>query len=325
MKHKIIFIIFILAQGCANTEQLRIYNPYPDKDIILERKNVSCNDSSEIKVWYILYGSFPLNTVNTKEIFPSPDYSYKVEQFATGGDKFLSLITGLFFSVSRKTLRVETCQVVKKDALPEKKGEPAIPNSPSQSDIKLGELEKEVAFLKGKISGIESTVAMVSSNPPIENRKPESSTEYTQSRVVANSNKPEEESKEQTQNFAFGKENTARNINQGGLLHSYFLFKTNSFSLNQSEKKKLEKLHSILDKPNSRLLIVGYADKTGKFQSNLSLSWQRALKVKRILIGLGIKESRIQLSAAGETGDSKKSKIAELSRRVDLYLLEENL
>ena len=84
-------------------------------------------------------------------------------------------------------------------------------------------------------------------------------------------------------------------------------------------------MHSILDKPNSRLLIVGYADKTGKFQSNLSLSWQRALKVKRILIGLGIKESRIQLSAAGETGDSKKSKIAELSRRVDLYLLEENL
>ena len=50
-----------------------------------------------------------------------------------------------------------------------------------------------MAFLKGKISGIESTVAMVSSNPPIENRKPESSTEYTQSRVVANSNKPEEE------------------------------------------------------------------------------------------------------------------------------------
>jgi len=58
---------------------------------------------------------------------------------------------------------------------------------------------------------------------------------------------------------------------------------------------------------------------------NVSFSWQRALKVKRILIGLGIKESRIQLSAAGETGDSKKSKIAELSRRVDLYLLEENL
>ena len=107
MKTSIILLIFSLLTGCTSTDQLHIYNPFPDKDLVLEKKNISCASSADIKIWYVLYGNYLLNTVNTKEIFPSPDYTYKVDQVSTIGDKVISIFTGLFFSVSRHTLRLQ--------------------------------------------------------------------------------------------------------------------------------------------------------------------------------------------------------------------------
>lgn len=319
MKIIITIVLLVFIQSCASTKQFYIYNPYPDRTLNLERKNVSCSDASEIKIWYVLYGSYQINTINTKEIFPSPDYSYKIEQISTGGDKFISLFTGLFFSVSRKTLQVETCLLVKKGSMPENEIEPA-PQQSYYNESKLEKLEKEVAFLKGKISGIESTFSMVSSVP---NYASDTKSDLSVNEIR---NKPTSRSFEnENSNKSTNIKIPVQNLTPASIFHSRFLFRINSYSLSSVEKQKLEKINIILNKSESRVLIVGYADKTGQFLTNLNLSWQRAIAVKKTLIGLGVDESRIQLSAAGETGELSSSKIAKLSRRVDLYLLEEKL
>lgn len=329
MKVTIILLIFAVLTGCTSTEQLHIYNPFPDKDLVLEKKNISCSNSSDTKIWYALYGSYVINTVNTKEIFPSPDYSYKIEQISTSGDKFISIFTGLFFSISRHTLRVDTCELVKKQSETEK---PARSTDVPTNDSKINALEREVSFLKGKISGIESSFTMlfapggnemkeqVSEYKKAEKSKDRENSDLVQDQNVRQSELNEssylEESKQDGANV--------QNSTPAASAYSYFLFRINSSSLSLPEKNKIDKLRPLLKKPDAKVLIVGYADKTGQFKSNLSLSWRRALEVKREIMRLGVKPSRIELSAAGETGDTPRGKFSETSRRVDVYLLGGN-
>jgi outer membrane protein OmpA-like peptidoglycan-associated protein len=329
MKFKLLLIFFIFMQGCITTQQFHMYNPYPEKEIILEQKNTACNDLSEVKLWYILYGSYPLNTINTKEVFPSPDYSYKVEQVATTGDKVISVFTGLFFSISRKTLRIETCQLVKKETDLETK--PEIPDT-TKNDLKLNELEKEVSFLKGKLSGIETSFTMLSSNHSHESsdKAPEPVREESS---IGQGGSDEAERKylgiTQTEDspelddLKYDEDNT-QNSKQVKPPYSYLLFRLNSFYLTAAERKKIDKLRFLLAKPKAKILIIGRADKSGKFTSNLNLSWRRALEVKKMIMKLGIKESRIELSAAGETESSPTERMGNFSRRVDIYLIGGN-
>lgn len=329
MKLIILSLILAVSTGCTSTEQLHIYNPFPNKDLVLEKKNISCSNSSDTKIWYALYGSYVINTVNTKEIFPSPDYSYKIEQISTSGDKFISIFTGLFFSVSRHTLRVDTCELGKKQNESEK---PARSQDIPTNDHKINELEKEVSFLKGKISGIESSFTMIYAPGGTEAK--EQLSEYKRQEKFKNredsnvsqnqdSNQSElnessylEESKEDGANV--------QNLTPAASAYSYFLFRINSADLSVSEKNKINKLRPLLKKPDAKVLIVGYADKTGQFKSNLNLSWRRALEVKKLMMRLGVKPSRIELSAAGETGTTPRGQFSETSRRVDVYLLGGN-
>ena len=64
-----------------------------------------------------------------------------------------------------------------------------------------------------------------------------------------------------------------QNLTPAASAYSYFLFRINSADLSVSEKNKINKLRPLLKKPDAKVLIVGYADKTGQFKSNLNLSW----------------------------------------------------
>jgi outer membrane protein OmpA-like peptidoglycan-associated protein len=281
-----------------------------------------------------LYGSYPINTVNTREIFPSPEYSYKVEQISTPGDKFLSFFTGLFFSVNRKTLRVDICQTIKKEKEVESKTEiekeiKVEDNIPYEK--RINELVKEIAFLKGKISGIESAFPMISSlsAPAYREKESEITRNESSNRVSSDVDKNIYQDHAKSENSPCNEKNTdeaddsIKKITSDKSVHSYFLFGINSFSLSKKEMSKLERLSSQLAQTKSKVLIMGYADKSGNFKSNLNLSWKRAQEVKKIMMKLGLEESKIQLFGAGETGDSPTGKAAELARRVDVYVFKE--
>ena len=312
----------ILFLGCANTQQFSLYNPFPDKEIIISSKATSCFSTSDIKIWYGLYGTYLINTINIQEVFPSPEQSYRIEYISTGGDKLISIFTGLFFSISRHTMRVDTCYPLKKNTESEPTSEL---KSNSGQDNKFSDLEKEVAFLKGKISGIESAFPMVSSiasNVNRENSRPHREDYLNESLVDRYTREDNSDASiyvHDKENFSTKEVNSS---NSNTTLHSYFLFRINSYSLNLTEQKKIEKLRSVLKNQKNKVLIVGYSDKFGKFDSNLNLSWKRALEVKRFLVKLGVDGSKIQLSAGGEIGDAK---LAQQSRRVDLFVLGGNL
>lgn len=301
----IIFLFFGFFQSCGTTKQIEIYNPFPDKDIFIEQKNEACADTYEIKLWYVLYGSYPINTVNVRELFPSADYTYSIEQNSTVGDKVISFFTGLFFSVSRKTLLVKTCQAIAK-----KETEPDLPSPPEQKieapstqlNSKVEDLEKEVSFLKGKISGIETTVGWM--NPP--------SQEITQ----------RDESKIPSSEANIGnsiEKNSELTSNE--VTHHFLLFKTGSALVTKNEFDKLQKLKTLFNKPWSKILIIGSADTSGNFKSNLNLSWKRALEVKNLLVAEGISPQRILISGAGERKQREESNVAEVTRRVDIYFV----
>jgi outer membrane protein OmpA-like peptidoglycan-associated protein len=300
-----IFLFLAFFLSCGTTKQIDIYNPFPDKDIRIEQKNRSCADTYEIKLWYFLYGSYPINTVNVRELFPTADYTYSIEQNATLGDKVLSFFTGLFFSVSRKTLLVKTCQAIAmNDTEPEETNtteeKPELPST--QLNSKVEELEKEVSFLKGKISGIETTVGWM--NPP--------SHDITQ----------RDESKILSSEANIGNsivKNSEQNATE--VTHHFLLFKTGSALVTKNELGKLQKLKALFNKPWSKILIIGSADTSGNFKSNLNLSWKRALEVKNLLVAEGISPQRILISGAGERKQTEESKVVEVTRRVDIYFV----
>ncbi|MBE7411847.1 MAG: OmpA family protein [Leptospiraceae bacterium] len=304
-------ILTLFSLGCGTTQQLDLYNPYPDKQLILDGTNVSCTDSYERKLWYILYGNYQLNHINTRELFPVLDYTYKIEQVATVGDKILSIFTGLFLSVSRKTLVVKTCQSVAKLQKPEvaepDEEEVSTPEKiDPKVDSKIEELEKEVSFLKGKISGIETTVGWM--NSPSQHETKDSDTKQQ-----AHHRGMGEESEDTTSKIL--------SMQPKEVSRHSFLFKIGSSQIAKNDKAKIKSLKEIFQKPFSKILVIGSADSTGNFKNNLNLSWRRAEAVRNEITKLGIPKDRIIISGAGEN-KGRESSADESLRRVDIYLVQ---
>lgn len=307
--HKIVIALFFLPilQSCSATKQIDVYNPFPDRAIHIEQKNNSCADSYEIKLWYFLYGSYPINSVNVREIFPSADYTYSLEQNATVGDKVLSFFTGLFFSISRKTLIVKTCQPIAKitETHDSEFSNEESDVMDSEFSSKMEELEKEVSYLKGKISGIETTVGWM--NQPVSqelSQKQENNIDLPLDKIKESMNRDSEPG-------------------DAKMSHHYILFRRGSSNVTKNEFTKLISLKSLFKQPWSKILIIGSSDTTGNFKSNLSLSWKRANEVKRLFVDLGIDSGKILISGAGERRQKEILSFNEdLKRRVDIYLVK---
>ncbi|MFO0761166.1 MAG: OmpA family protein [Byssovorax sp.] len=71
--------------------------------------------------------------------------------------------------------------------------------------------------------------------------------------------------------------------------------------------------------PSFHVLVVGHADQRGKADQNKELSLKRARVVRRALLDHGVKAERILI---GVPRDGNESTVAELGRRVDLFVYD---
>ncbi|MCC6275096.1 MAG: hypothetical protein IT569_04505 [Leptospiraceae bacterium] len=155
IKAGMILLLAVVASSCSKSHQLEITNPFPEKDIFAEEKNAFCGISEKKKVWYVLYGRYPISDLDEKELFPSSDHTYRVEQKNTLDDKLISILTTIFFTASRKTLIVKTCKSVDQSSITDNDEISQL----NRSDSRIHRIEKEITVLKKKISGIETMIA----------------------------------------------------------------------------------------------------------------------------------------------------------------------
>ncbi len=113
------------------------------------------------------------------------------------------------------------------------------------------------------------------------------------------------------------------NNNGNGFKPIYFSF--NSSKLRLNEIPKLQKLvETLRDDEKIRISITGHADRWGKPESNIRLSYFRALSIQRYLLKMGIDPCRIKVIGAGSRHSAVKSKsryASSLNRRAEIKII----
>ena len=99
----------------------------------------------------------------------------------------------------------------------------------------------------------------------------------------------------------------------------YLIFEKNEYSLREVQKARLNKTIVLLVKnPDQKVLVTGYADRSGNSEYNAWISEKRAEAVKRFLASMGVQENRIIVTYLGDT-ESTTSGPAD--RRVEVSLI----
>jgi outer membrane protein OmpA-like peptidoglycan-associated protein len=80
-----------------------------------------------------------------------------------------------------------------------------------------------------------------------------------------------------------------------------FAFESTAF-MTLSEKQTIDEIvSSMISDKTLKIKIIGHTDAIGPSQYNYELSRQRAEKIKKMIVKLGISENRIQIIPKGET------------------------
>ncbi len=100
-------------------------------------------------------------------------------------------------------------------------------------------------------------------------------------------------------------------------------FTHNNNAMKVTDRGRLNTIVEQLSRSDSAIRIVGHTDSSGSATGNLRLGWLRAQSVKKLLIHLGVAESRIQVQSAGITqpiasNDSEEGRAT--NRRVVILL-----
>ena len=101
-------ILFLLINHCTTH---RFQSPYADHAIMLEGWEKKCNGERIYPQWYLFWGSYPINKLDEKELFPAKNKSYKLFQKTTWLDGAISALGGSTISLTRKTWIVEDCNI----------------------------------------------------------------------------------------------------------------------------------------------------------------------------------------------------------------------
>ena len=102
------------------------------------------------------------------------------------------------------------------------------------------------------------------------------------------------------------------------------LFENGKFSLTPEAREKLSKVSGIVQAyPTLKLEVAGYTDNSGKEESNMQLSGNRANAVRDFLVKQGIATTSISSSGFGEsqpvaTNDTSAGR--QQNRRVEVVL-----
>nr|WP_317632839.1 OmpA family protein [uncultured Flavobacterium sp.] len=103
------------------------------------------------------------------------------------------------------------------------------------------------------------------------------------------------------------------------------LFPTDSYTLNDKEKKELDQLAKKLNnKLKNKIRIDGYTDNTGPTEYNNTLSLKRANSVKQYLEKVGVESNRITTKGYGSSNpvaDNKTADGRQKNRRVEIIIL----
>jgi outer membrane protein OmpA-like peptidoglycan-associated protein len=179
----------------------------------------------------------------------------------------------------------------------------------NKEEIKLKDHPK-VKVSEVKIKEVDTNLPIVDNKPLIDNDKKESS----KAKVVTT--KKKEEIKVTTKSLVELQEEisklTTRNIS----------FYKNKAKITDKSRATLDKVIKILKSvPNAKIVVKGYTDASGKEQTNLWISQERAKSVRRYLGNHGIPFKNIVAKGYGESellyGDKPNS---ELNRRVEIEI-----
>ncbi len=108
--------------------------------------------------------------------------------------------------------------------------------------------------------------------------------------------------------------------NNANFRSEYFIFDKNKSDLSEAQKVQLNRVGIIMAKnPSLRVLITGFADKSGNPEYNVVISRKRAESVKNHLLSMGIDSSRILVSYVGDT---ESTTTGPADRRVEVDLLD---
>jgi outer membrane protein OmpA-like peptidoglycan-associated protein len=102
----------------------------------------------------------------------------------------------------------------------------------------------------------------------------------------------------------------------------YFI--TNTEIFNAESAREAEKIYqTVLERQSDKIILIGYTDTVGSYESNKALSMRRVERVKRDLIARGIAESKISVAWHGEdhlSVDTADNVDEQQNRRVEIYV-----
>ncbi len=146
MLFRISLVFLILSHlSCVS---FSIYNPHPNKNIILTQDPSTCLSFKIYKQWYAFYGSLSLNTLDSAVLFPSDEYAYRVTELSTVEDSIITFFLGLFTTMSRKTIQVDYCSLPNKVGKLKKK--PQLKVEEEKLEVKKESPKEEKIELKDK-------------------------------------------------------------------------------------------------------------------------------------------------------------------------------
>ncbi|WCL48412.1 LA_0442/LA_0875 N-terminal domain-containing protein [Leptospira sp. GIMC2001] len=77
--------------------------------ILLAGPNGTCSIEAEKKQWFAIFGSIPINRIDSKDLFPSKG-EYRVHLKATALDVVVTIFIGFFTTITVRTVVVEKCK-----------------------------------------------------------------------------------------------------------------------------------------------------------------------------------------------------------------------
>ncbi len=96
-------------------------------------------------------------------------------------------------------------------------------------------------------------------------------------------------------------------------------FDMDIYELNLMQKQKIDfTLNKIDNKFTKKIKLIGFADEIGTFEYNDTLSYKRALEVRKYLVQLGFSGKNIEIIAKGEKEAFEQEQA--LNRKVEIYM-----
>ena len=102
MKYLLYTLTFLIITACAP-----VTFQGKDKVLVLAKAEDKCSLVSSKKQYSLLYGTLPLNKIETSSY--SSEVPYKIQIRYTLTDRILSLVGGLFLTMTRKTVEMHRC------------------------------------------------------------------------------------------------------------------------------------------------------------------------------------------------------------------------